>query len=260
MADDVKEVETVEEVEDVVVIKDVFDDSTEDVSTEKGAEEVEAKAETTEEAEETKTEVEETAEGEPPSSNKEAGQQAALVAERRLRQTAQRAYNELKAERAEEEATPDPVTDPDGYAKYLMDRQDKLALETKIKMSQVLMRKHHEDYDDTEKVFMSLIGSEDDDGLFTVSDDTLLKKMHAADSPGDFAYTHAKKHLDFVNKSADDYETNLEKKIEAKIRKEYEDKGITGLPDLTNAAASASNTDKAVEISENYLWDDEPAG
>ena len=67
MADDVEEVETVEE---VVVIKDVFDDSTEDVSTEKGAAEVEAKAETTDEAEETKTEVEDTAEGEPQASDK----------------------------------------------------------------------------------------------------------------------------------------------------------------------------------------------
>lgn len=246
MADDVEEVEE-------VVIKDVFDDSTDDVSTDKGAEEVEAKAETTEEAEETKTEVEETKAEESPSSNKEAGQQAALVAERRLRQEAQRELKELKAEK---EVIPDPVTDPDGNAKFFMDRQDRLALESKIRMSQVLMRKHHDDYDETEKIFMSLIGSEDDDGLFTVSDETLLKKMHAADSPGDFAYSHAKKHLDFVDRSADDYESNLEKKIEARVRKEYEDKGVTGLPDLTNAAASASNTDQAVVISEDYVWDD----
>lgn len=180
------------------------------------------------------------------------GLHKARDAERHKRQEAEK---KLIKQEAEPEKIPDPVTDPDAYTDYVLGKGDANLLKLKIEQSQELMKESKEDYEETEKVFISLIT--DDDGA--VTDPQLLAKFNKSLNPAKFAYNHAKKHLDFLDKTSDDYETKLRESIAAELLADYKEKGLGALdlPNLTNAAASDSNTEQLEEYKDDsYIWKD----
>lgn len=219
--------------------QDVFDD---DEETTEETDKVEAKSENseTESKEEDKTETEETKE-ETQSSEKllkqVAGLKAGIADERRKRQEAQAQVKKQDAVKVE---VPDPVADPDAFNEFQDNRLNARDLKLKIEMSQSWARKAHEDYNDVEKVFIGLIT--DDDG--NITDQTLVDKFNAAELPADFAYDHVKSMQLSTYRGSDDYETSIRADERKKILEEAREQGVNAadLPDLTNAAASASNS------------------
>jgi len=179
------------------------------------------------------------------------GLHKARDAERHKRQELERKYAQPKAP----EVVPDPVTDPDEYTSYLLGKGDAKILRLKIEQSQEMMRESAEDYEDKEKVFLSLIADENGN----VTDQKLLAEFNKSLNPAKFAYNHAKKHLDYVDKTSDDYEAKIRARIAAELLADYKAKGLGALdlPNLTNAAAAASNTEKLADYKDDsYLWGD----
>lgn len=240
MADDTQETDVQESIADLS-LDDAFNDSTETETEAKPAEE-------TEEAEdkgETDTADDESAEkseeSEPPSdeSNVE-GLKAALVAERRRRQAAE-------AKVAETVEAPDPVEDPEGFKAH----QSQQAWNDKATASRDVMLDVYPDYEEKEKVFLSLVT--DSEGAIT--DPTLVAKMQASRNPAKFVYEHVREHEEIQKFRDPERRKALEAEIEAKVRKDVEAKvraelkakpeGVTAaqVPDLTRATATGKNTD-----------------
>ncbi len=160
---------------------------------------------------------------------------AALIAERRKRQAAEDELRKLKGE------TVDPSTD---------------ALNSRILLSQDLMRDAKDDFPAMEKVFMELISEDGPDGL-RITDPALYAQFRNSANPAKFAYNHAKKHQEFQQKSAPDYEKNLRAQIEQELLAKL-GKDASKLSNLTNLAASASNTQLKAEVSpkdDAGVWD-----
>jgi len=158
------------------------------------------------------------------------------------------------APKKEPEKVPDPVTEPDEYTSYILGKGDAKLQKLKIEQSQEIMRDSTKDYDEKEKVFISLIADESGE----IIDTKLLAEFNKSLNPAKFAYNYVKKHLDFVDKSDPEYEGKLRKKIADELLSEYKQKGLSALdlPNLTNAAASLSNTEQLVEYEgDKYLWD-----
>jgi|TARA_Y100000296_G_C5172998_1_gene258369 hypothetical protein len=221
--------------------QDVFDDEevAEEVVTEpeKGEKEPEAKAEEPKEDAPTSEDYE----------KQIAGLKAGISDERRKRQEAQ-ALNKKQEVKVK---APDPVTDPDAFHAYNDDKLNARDQKLKIEMSQSWARKAHDDYDEVEKVFISLIT--DEDGKIT--DQTLVDKFNAAELPADFAYDHVKNKQLLDYRGSDDYETSIRQDERKKILEEARSKGVSAadLPDLTNVAASASNTTALDEESSDRI-------
>ena len=179
------------------------------------------------------------------------GLHKARDAERHKRQELERKYAQVKAP----EVVPDPVTDPEEYTNYVLGKGDAKILRLKIEQSQEIMRESATDYEEKEKIFLSLIADESGN----VTDQKLLAEFNKSLNPAKFAYNYAKKHLDYVDKSSDDYESKLRAKIAKELYDSYKEKGLSALdlPNLTNASASGSNTEKLVNYEgDSYLWRD----
>mgnify|MGYP005807445601 CR=1 FL=1 len=181
------------------------------------------------------------------------GLHKARDAERHKRQEAE---GKLKKQETAPIVRPDPVTDPDAYTDSVMGEVDGRLLKSKIEQSQELMRDSKDDYEETEKVFITLLT--DDSGA--IADPKLLSQFNNSRNPAKFAYEHAKKHLDYTDRTAEDYESRIEAKVAARLKAEYEAKGVSALdlPNLSNAAASDSNTEKLIpkETDNDFLWSD----
>lgn len=234
---------------------DVFDDSPPEPvqaeeEDEKGDEPApaEAKAEA-EEPEEAKQEVE------PPSTeDAEAGLKAAIVAERRRRQEAERELKELRAKEA-----PDPHEDPEGFEAHVK----QTAWQERVENARELMMDVHPDYEEMEAVFMQMV--RDDKG--NVVDTGLVAKMQSSKNPAKFAYEKAKEYREIEKyrdpaKRAALISEEVEKALEAKLReiqaKKPEGVTATELPSLTGATAAGSNTLSRVKGAETVdeLFDD----
>lgn len=153
------------------------------------------------------------------------------------------------------EKVPDPVTDPEEYTNYVLGKGDAKILRLKIEQSQELMRESTADYDEKEKVFLSLIADE----AGNVTNQKLLTEFNQSLNPAKFAYNQAKKHLDFLERTSPEYEARMREKIAKELLEDYKQKGLHALdlPNLTNAAASGSNTEQLVEFEgDAYLWKD----
>lgn len=206
--------------------QDVFDEDTE----------VEAQAETQESEKgeavepevEAKAETEEETTEESPSSESQTVPMSALIAERRKRQEA-----EERLSQAEQNKAPDPVTDPEGFNQF----QESKSLIDKIELTQDLAKDVYEDYDEKAQVFMGLVSKVEDDGSVTITDPALYEQFTKSANPAKFAYQQAKKHLDYVEKSSEDYE----KRVEQKVLQRLKESGalavdVADLPDFANAA------------------------
>jgi len=211
---------------------DVFDDVEEDV-------EVETETETeTDVKDESKDKPKEEASTSEDESNDVVGLRKAVQRERERRQKAEA---QLKKQEAPPKKVPDPVTDPHAFTNHVSSETDIKILRLKIEQSQEMMRDLHDDYDESEKVFISLISDEDGN----ITDRKLLDQFNASVSPAKFAYNKVKEHKKFLERTSDDYEKKIRDDERKRLLAELESKGLdaTDLPDFTNAAASGSNTD-----------------
>ena len=190
---------------------------------------------------------EENKEAAPPAAD--VGLQAALVAERRGRQEAER---KLEKALAEQEEAPDPVEDPEGHARYVA----KQGTEGKINGSRHTMMAFKDDYSDMEKVFLGLVTDEQGN----VTDSGLVAKMNAADSPAAFLYDYAQNHLEaeklrnpetraaMIAAEADKLVTAAVDKAVAEALKGVKPGNVdlslkaTQVPNLTDATAQGSNS------------------
>lgn len=244
-------------------LDDVFDES-DATDTADEAEQVadDEKGETEGEGTETKEKEPETKVEASPASESEAGLKAALAAERTKRQKAE---DELRRAKEEKTKVPDPVEDPEGYAKYLETRNDQSSLKSKVDISRELMLETKDDFVDMEKVFMGLVA----DAEGNVTDESLLRKFQSSPNPAKFAYNHAKEHLEVQRLRDPKYKESLEAEIREKVRKELEaeysvkggkkPRSATEMPDLTNATASGNNSTPVGKVADlNDLMADSP--
>ncbi len=238
-----EQAEELEEVaEDIMSLSDTFNDDLEDAE-DKSEETSEVETGETEEVEETEAKAEEeTTETEVVTpTTEQSGLYAALQAERKKRQEA-----EERLAKKEPEVVPDPMDDPEGYAKHIEQKADKGLLETRISLSRDLMMDSKDDYLEKEKVFMGMIM--DDEGK--VIDKTLHEKFLASSNPAKFTYDTAKEHLEIQELKSPDYRDKLKAEIRAELLAEMkvpEIKSVkpTEVPNLTKASEAGSNTEKA---------------
>jgi len=233
---------------------DVFDDVEEETKEEvkeAKAEETDTKEETdaekgaTEDKSETEDGEEKSEEEESPSSkdtsDEEAGRLATTIAERKRRQEAVAENKELKKQlqriQESQQEVPDAATDPDGYALY----HDNKTFARILENAEEIFEETQEGYPEAKAVFTNLV-SEVVDGKTIQKDETLYRQFRDARNPAKFIFDYVKKHNKVLEVSEDDYEAKQEAKYRAKFEAELKGKGVEGLPDLTNAAASESNT------------------
>lgn len=240
----------IESTGDVTSLSEMFEDSAPEVK----AEDKDEKGEPAKvEPEESKPEKEETpveakAEGEPPSPQ-EQGQLAAMLAERDKRKKAEAKVKELES-RLEPETTPDPIEDPEGYAKYIEGKVDKSELQTRISLSRDVMSEIDPDYERLEGVFMSLVT----DGEGNITNDSLVSMFQKSANPAKFARDHAKEHLRIKELSDPKYlenlKTEMRKTLLAEIAAEGKPDGkvsAVDMPDLTTATSVDSNSTPRVK-------------
>jgi len=240
---------------------DMFDDS-------EVAEEAEAEtAEPEEKGEEAETEetaeAEETGEAEEeesPSSEHESGLVAAKAAETKRRQAAEErarlAEDKLKQYEKEEEDFPDPVTDPEGYAKHIESKNSRELTNLKIEMSEEAMRDAVDDFDEMQSIFFDIVAETDEDGkILSIKDPALQQKFLNAKNPAKFAYEQGKKQKEFLEVTAPGYKDSLREQLKAEILEELKGSSADDLPSLTSATATASNSDRDLEQEASVDWD-----
>lgn len=185
---------------------------------------------------EVKTESKTTEEAAP--SKQDSVPMAVMIAERRKRQAAEDRLRELEGG-----AKIDPATE---------------ALNRTINISRDLMLDSHKDYPAMETIFMELVSEPNADGGIRITDSALYEKFRNSANPAKFAYNHAKQHKDYLDKSSPEYETKLRAQIEKEIRAKLSGSDASKLTNLTNLAASASNTQSPIESSpkdDEGIWD-----
>lgn len=231
---------------------DVFDEvETKEEVKEAEAKETETKEDTEKGATEDKSETEDGEEKsekeESPSSkddsDEEAGQLATIKAERQRRQDAVAESDDLRKQlrriQESQQEVPDAATDPDGFELF----QDNKLFATKLDMAEEMIGEDDKpQYREDKAVFTNLV-SEVVDGKSIQKDETLYKNFRKSGNPAQFIRDTVTKHNKALEVSADDYETKQEAKYRAKFIAEQKEKGVDTLPDLTNAAASESNTE-----------------
>jgi hypothetical protein len=165
---------------------------------------------------------------------KDSGLQAALIAERKKRQEAEKRLKEI-----ESKPLPDPITDPEGYAEGLKGQVNQDSMTTRIALSRDLMIDTKPDYLEKESVFMGLITDKDGN----ITDTTLHQKFLAAPNPARFAYNHAIEHQEVQKLKDPAYIEQIKREAyEAGLKDAKKPKSARELPDLTNATASGKNS------------------
>lgn len=246
---------TQDKAEDAEVQKDTIDDLFEDSQEQPKAESVETKGEASEAVEakaETKTEDEPAkTEAEPPAAKEESVPVKALTEERRKRQDAEKRLKELEeklqqAPQQEQVKVPDPIEDPQGYAKFMEDKTNLDALRTKVNLSRDLMLDLKDDYAEKETLFVELARA----------NPYLVQQMNASPNPAKFAYQTATEHLEVQKYKDPKYQEQLKSELKEQLRKELlaelqeakpGKKSALDVPDLTKATAAGKNSDKAVK-------------
>jgi hypothetical protein len=176
---------------------------------------------------------------------KEEWTKAAVIDERRKRQDAERRLAELEKKLQEPAKKPDLFEDPEGVLSQHRQEVGQQLLETRIDLSEELMREQHPDYDELKEEFVQL----------ATENPFYADQLAKAKNPAKFAYETAKKarqaaSLGDVDKMRAELESKIRGELEQKIRKELEGKfekdgkkrDATGEPSLaaTTAKSSAS--------------------
>ena len=198
--------ETTEETEQT---EDTGEETSEKTATAETEQETEEKDDSTPESKaEQKTEEEE---------GPESWTKAAVLDERRKRQALEAELEKLRQgqqqQPANEAEKADWYADPEKAAQTMQQQLSQQAFNTKLELSQDMMRAQFEDYDEHETEFVDL----------AKQDPRLIQEMQQAPNPARFAYETAKKARDYeAMKDVDSYKAKLQQEIEAKVRKELE--------------------------------------
>lgn len=143
--------------------------------------------------------------------------------EKAKRQALEKELESQKAQPQEPEKVPDPVEDPEGYAKYLDNKNAANQWAMRVSISQEMMREKHADYDEKEAAFLEL----------AKENPALTGQLQSSSNPAKFVYDMAVKHermaqfdnFDTAVKTQVDKEVaEARKQIEAELRKEYDAK------------------------------------
>lgn len=188
-------------------------------------EQAEAEPEQSEEAEQPETDKADEAEDSTPESKEkdkaEEWTKAAVLDERRKRQELERKLAEFEKSKEEKPARPDLFADPDGalghIEKSLREEMQQNLSNTRLEISQELMRTVHEDYDELETEFVDM----------AKDNPVLLKELNESSNPARFAYETAKKareaaELKDVDKIRARIEAEIRAEIEQKLKQELE--------------------------------------
>lgn len=206
--------ETTEEAEQT---EDTGEETSEETATAETEQETEEKDDSTPES---KAE-QKTADEEGP----ESWTKAAALDERKKRQVAEGRVEQLEQRLRELEAggqqhdeqKPDWYGDPEKAAQAMQQQVGQTVSQqvwqTKVGLSQDMMRAQHEDYDELESEFMDLVKEQPG----------LIQEMQQAANPARFAYETAKKAREYTAmKDVDSYKAKLRQEVEAELRKELE--------------------------------------
>lgn len=198
--------ETTEETEQT---EDTGEETSTETATAETEQETEEKDDSTPESKaEQKTEDEE---------GPESWTKAAVLDERRKRQALEAELEKVRQgqqkEPAAETEKPDWYSDPEKAAQAMQQQVSQQAFNTKLELSQDMMRGQFEDYDELETEFVDL----------AKQDPRLIQEMQQAANPARFAYETAKKAREYTAmKDVDSYKAKLRQEVEAELRKELE--------------------------------------
>lgn len=143
--------------------------------------------------------------------------------EKAKRQALEKELESQKAQPQEPDKIPDPVEDPEGYAKYLDNKNAANQWAMRVSISQEMMREKYADYDEKEATFIELIKE----------NPALEGQLQASSNPAKFAYDMAIKHERMaqfdnfdsaVSAEVDKQVSAAREQIEAALRKEYDAK------------------------------------
>lgn len=189
--------------------------------------------------------------------DREKGFYAKAQDEKRKRQALEARLSELEGKspgtQAEPVQAPDMFADPDGYQRHIEDRIAQTELKTRITLSQSMMRRQHDDYDSKEAQFVEL----------AKSNPQLLIEMRNADLPAEFVYktvSNRERFSQFENfDQALDAElkkrtADLERQIEARLQKQYEQK-LKRASSLPPSGASSSRGADSAAVNDFTLED-----
>lgn len=151
----------------------------------------------------------------------ERGTLAGLKAERAKRQAAEHDRDALsdritqlegKLPKSEPVKAIDPIEDPTGFARQIRQENDASNLKTVLRLSRSAMSRQVDDFADVMSTFTDL----------AKADKTIAEKMLLAEDPYHFAYTYAKKHLEFkdvenVEEWKDKTRAELREEIKAEL-------------------------------------------
>jgi hypothetical protein len=175
---------------------------------------------------------------------------AALVAEREKRQKAEQelAQEKPKEEKPEPTKIPSIYDDPEGYQAYMDQKIADAEFQSRISVSQALMRQKHKDYDEKEVRFVEM----------AKEDPSLGVQLRRQGLPAEFVYDTVVKRDklkgfdnfdDAVNDAVSKKTAEIEKSLREKFEKEYKDKfgKIAGLPPSGALGSSVADETKSVK-------------
>lgn len=188
-------------------------------------------------------------EDETPSSEDEdpetSGFKKGMMEERKKRQELERRLKEIeeggsgkdKADTpSQEQKPPDPLDDPEGYARWHQQQTSQQLANVKLDLSRDMMRSLHDDYDQKEAEFVEMARQ----------NPVLAQQLQQSSNPARFAYETAAKAAELKKlENVDEYKAQLRKEVEEDFRKEQEakqakerekDEAIT--PSLSTARSS----------------------
>ena len=147
---------------------------------------------------------------------------AAVLDERRKRQELERKLAEFEKSNEDKPDRPDLFADPDGALEHvraeLREELQSTISNTRLEISQELMRDRHDDYDELETEFVDM----------AKDNPVLLKELNASPNPARYAYETARKareaaELKDVDKMRAKMESEIRAEIEAKLKAEMEE-------------------------------------
>lgn len=164
----------------------------------------------------------------------------ALEDERRKRQELEKRLQELE-QRAQPRQPqqsqqqpppqfPDPLDDPQGYARYMQQELQRSQFETRAMVSQEMMRAQHKDYDEVEAIFVEA----------AKSNPMLLQEMISHPVPGKYAYEQGRK-IKLMNEISDPdaYRARLREEILAELNGTQAQAPVAPAPKSLAGATSA---------------------
>jgi hypothetical protein len=163
----------------------------------------------------------------------------ALEDERRKRQELERRVAEFeRAQRPQAQPqqpqAPDIYGDPEGYAAYLRNQYDNGLYETRVVLSQDMMRQQHADYDEVEKVFADYMWQRAEMG-----DQSLANALRQSANPAKFAYEQGKR-IRFMTEIGNDPDGYVERKVQERLASLKTPPGTPQQPEAPAAAPPTS--------------------